>query len=87
MISQKSILQLGYRILPKLHFCYNQNFVPQAWEKLLSLKVKIVLIFHLPEFLIGSRGAPLLVRKNAHLCILGKIDCGKVAVTSRNLEI
>ena len=33
-----------------------------------------------------SRGAPLLVRQNAHPCILGKIDCGKVAVTSRNLE-
>ena len=36
---------------------------------------------------LNKQGAPLLVRENAHLYILGKIERGKVAVTSRNLEI
>ena len=33
--------------------------------------------FLVPLILDHARGAPLLVRKNAHLCILGKIDAEK----------
>ena len=36
VISRKSILQLGYRILPKLHFCYNKKFCTSSLGKVIE---------------------------------------------------